>query len=350
MAKIRTLLADDHAVVRAGIRNALNDIHEIEIVGEVGDGPSVFSRLADTHPDCLLIDVTMPDFEPIKAIRQIRQQYPAIKILVISAYDNDYYVRGLLGAGVNGYHLKDQPLSDLRLAVRRVLAGERWVSSRLLNKLVNHADTSPPLLPLTTRQREILRLLQQGLDNQTIAHRMSLSIKTIENHLTRIYKRLNVQSRLEAVNYVFQHPEILGVSGRQVAQTDVTVNPARTKTVNILLVDDNALYRHQLQRMVGKVSPFANIYEAENMAEALHLVKQVALQLVLMDVILGEESGIVCTQRIKAVAPLTRVVLMSAYPDRGFRRMGAEAGAIAFLDKRDLDTAALRQVVNDIIG
>jgi len=350
MDKIRTLLADDHAVVRAGIRNALSELQEIEIVGEVGDGPSVFSRLADTHPDCLLIDVTMPDFEPIKAIRQIRQQYPAIKILVISAYDNDYYVRGLLGAGVNGYHLKDQPLSDLRLAVRRVLAGERWVSSRLLNKLVNHAETSPPLLPLTTRQCEILRLLQQGLDNQTIAHRMNLSIKTIENHLTRIYKRLNVQSRLEAVNYVFQHPEILGVSGRQVAQTDVTVNPASTKTVNILLVDDNASYRHQLQRMVGKVSPFAKIYEAENIAEALHLVKQVDLQLVLMDVILGEENGIVCTQRIKAVAPLTRVVLMSAYPDRGFRRMGAEAGAIAFLDKRDLDTAALRQVVNDIIG
>lgn len=350
MKKIRTLLADDHAVVRAGIRNALSELHEIEIVGEVGDGPSIFTMLADMRPDCLLIDVTMPDFEPIKAIRQIRQQYPAIIILVVSAYDNDYYVRGLLGAGANGYHLKDQPLGDLRLAVQRVVAGERWISSRLLTKLVNHAETSPPLSPLTTRQCEILRLLQQGLDNQTIARRMNLSVKTIENHLTRIYGRLNVQSRLEAIACVFQHPEILGISGQQMVQTEAALNPASTKTINILLVDDNASYRHQLQRMVGKVSPAAKVYEAENIAETLHLAKEVEPQLVLMDVILGEENGILCTRRVKAAAPLTRVVLMSAYPDRGFRRMGAEAGAIAFLDKRDLDIAALRQVINDIIG
>ncbi len=350
MAKNRTLLADDHAVVRAGIRNALSELDEIEIVGEVGDGPSVFKMLEDTQPDLLLIDVTMPDFEPIQATRQIRQQYPTIKILVVSAYDNDYYVKGLLGAGVDGYHLKDQPLSDLRLAVRRVLAGERWVSSRLLNKLVNNSESSQFLSPLTTRQCEILRYLQQGFDNQTIAHTMNLSIKTIENHLTRIYKRLNVQSRFETMNYIFQHPEILGLTGQQATKIDATPNLVNSKEINILVVDDNASYRHQLQRMVGKVSPAAKIYEAESIAEALYLATRVNLHLVLLDVILGEENGIHCTRRIKAVAPSTRIVLMSAYPDQGFRRMGAEAGAIAFLDKRDLDIAALRQVVNDIIG
>jgi DNA-binding NarL/FixJ family response regulator len=119
---------------------------------------------------------------------------------VVSAYDDDVYVQGLLGVGVNGYHLKDQPLSDLRLAVQRVLAGERWVSSPLIDKLISYGEPCAPALTLTTRQREILELLQEGLDNQSIARNTGLSVKTIENHLTRIYRQLNVQSRLEAVH------------------------------------------------------------------------------------------------------------------------------------------------------
>src|SRR4051812_29294926 len=114
MKTSRILLADDHAVVRAGISNALKELSQIEIVGEVGDGNALFAALAKLRPDCLLIDVTMPDFEPISAIAQIRADYPDLKILVVSAYDDDVYVQGLLGIGVNGYHLKDQPLTDLR--------------------------------------------------------------------------------------------------------------------------------------------------------------------------------------------------------------------------------------------
>lgn len=117
------------------------------------------------------------------------------------------------GQGVNGYHLKNQPLSDLRLAVQRVLAGEKWISSRLVDKLVSQDKEESPRL--TARQQDILRLLQQGYDNQTIAKKMSLSVKTVENHLTRLYRQLNVQSRLETVNYVMQHPEVLAVSGQE---------------------------------------------------------------------------------------------------------------------------------------
>jgi len=216
MSKARVLLADDHAVVRAGIRNALEELPDLEIVGEVGDGPALFAALAQAQPDCLLIDVTMPDFEPVAAIRQVRARYPDMRILVVSAYDDDVYVQGLLGAGVDGYHLKDQPLSDLRLAVQRVLSGERWISSPLLDKLVSYTNVPASSPSLTTRQRDLLRLLQQGLDNQNIAQRLGLSVKTVENHLTRLYRQLNVQSRLEAVNYVSQHPEVLALSGQAV--------------------------------------------------------------------------------------------------------------------------------------
>ena len=160
MSTIRVVLADDHAVVRAGIANALKELPDLQIVAEVGDGPALVATLNQARPDCLLIDVTMPDFEPISAIAQIRADYPDMKILVVSAYDDDIYVQGLLGIGVNGYHLKDQPLSDLRLAVTRVLEGERWVSSRIVEKLLQLKDAQNSRL--TDRQLDLLRLLYRG--------------------------------------------------------------------------------------------------------------------------------------------------------------------------------------------
>jgi DNA-binding NarL/FixJ family response regulator len=350
MSKARVLLADDHAVVRAGIRNALNELPGLEIVGEVGDGPALLAALARTQPDCLLIDVTMPDFEPVATIGQIRERFSAMKILVVSAYDDDVYVQGLLGAGVDGYHLKDQPLDDLRLAVQRVLAGERWISSPLLDKLVHYTATPPPPAPLSPRQNDILRLLQQGLDNQSIARRMGLSVKTVENHLTRLYRHLNVQSRLEAVNYARQHPEVLAVSGQVAALIAPAAESAPQEGIKMLLVDDNARYRGQLRRMAGKACPQATIFEAASVAEAIGLTQRIMPQLVLVDVVLGDENGIHCARRIKALSPPSRIILISAYPDREFHRLGLEAGAVAFLDKKDLDAVTLRQVVDDVIG
>jgi DNA-binding NarL/FixJ family response regulator len=348
MDKVGVLLADDHAVVRAGIRNALQGLPNLEIVGEAGSGPELLAILEETRPDCLLIDVSMPDFEPIAAIRRIRSRYPMMKILVISAHDDDIYVQGLLAAGVDGYHLKDQPLSDLQLAVQRVLSGEKWVSSRLLDKLVGYTELRFSGPGLTSRQQEILELLQQGLDNQTIARRLGLSVKTIEKHLTALYRQLDVQSRLEAVQYAAQHPEILAISGRTAAQTSPSMAVATHRQVSVLLVDDSAPYRHRMRRMIGKICPQAMLYEAKDTEEALNLLGRVAPQLAFVDVVLGNQSGIRCTRRMKASLPQIRIVLISAYPDREFHRQGLEAGAVAFLDKKDLDAATLRQVIEDV--
>jgi DNA-binding NarL/FixJ family response regulator len=231
MNKVRMLLADDHAIVRAGIRKTIEEIDGLEVVGEVGDGPQVFAVLKQEWIDCLLIDVTMPNFEPIAAIRNIKTLYPSLKILVVSAYDDDIYVQGLLGAGVNGYHMKDQPLNDLKLAVQQVLAGERWISSSLITKLY----------------------------------------------------------------------------------------------------------------------PRATIYEAMDIQNSVNLAQQVDLRLALVDVVLGDEYGITCVRRIKAINPQIRIVLISAYPDREFHHKGLQAGAVAFLDKKDLDLPVLRQVIDDVI-
>ncbi|GAB4198731.1 MAG: response regulator [Roseiflexaceae bacterium] len=346
---IRLLLADDHAVVRAGIANALRELSEIEIVGEIGDGDALLAALARTHPDVLVTDVTMPSFEPVSTIRHIRERYPALKILIVSAYDDDEYVQGLLGAGVNGYHLKDQPLADLRLAVQRVLAGERWVCSPLVDKLIRLRDQPGPALALTARQRDILRCLREGLDNQGIARRTGLSVKTVENHLTRLYRQIGVQSRLEAVHYLTQHRDLLGPE-EPTRGAAPGGDQAAARPPAILIVDDNLRYRTQMRRMVDKTCPRAAVHEAENTRAALRLAEETRPQIAFVDVVLGDEHGIEAARLIRQTSPATKIILISAYPDREFHRQGLAAGATAFLDKKDIDAAALRELINDLIG
>ncbi|PWH15708.1 MAG: DNA-binding response regulator [Anaerolineae bacterium] len=345
MAPARTLLADDHALIRAGLRDALAVLPEIEIVGEAANGRDLFLALEQLQPDLLVMDVNMPEFEPVTAVHQIRSKYPHLKILVVSAYDDEAYVVGLLSAGVNGYHLKDQPLSDLQLAARRILDGGRWISDPLVNRLVDHrhAETTSPL---TRRQRELLYLLTQGYNNQKIALVMDLSIKTVENHLTALYRAIGVESRLEANNFASRHPELLLVPEQEKLQLRPEL---RAETLSVLLVDDNPRYRAQLGKLVGRVSPAAVLYEAEDSTEATRLAGQVKPKLAFIDVVLREEDGIQCARRIKTVSPQTRIILISAYPDREFRRLGLNAGAVAFLDKKDIDAATVRQLVNDAL-
>ncbi|MDX9864504.1 MAG: response regulator [Anaerolineaceae bacterium] len=348
MPNTNILLADDHAIVRAGIRKTIEEMPGIHCVCEVGNGPQVLAALKEHDIDCLLIDVTMPDFEPITAIRHIRKLYPQLKILVVSAYDDDVYVQGLLGAGVNGYHMKDQPLNDLKLAVARVLAGERWITSSLIDKLIEKPEKNAALPNLTNRQRTLLQCLQQGLDNQSIAQETGLSIKTIENHMTRLYRQLGVQSRLEAANFVMRHPQILGSPEQNTKFTQALTANSSQSEMSILVVDDNARYRKQLQRMISKLCPKAKIFEAEDIPSAVEIARQVNLKLALVDVVLGDVNGINCVQRIKTYRPETRIILISAYPDREFHRQGLESGAVAFLDKKDLGLSTLRQVIDDV--
>lgn len=351
MNSTRVILADDHAIVRAGLRNALLGLGELVIAGEVGTGPELFEALARQPADLLIVDVAMPDFEPIAAVHQIKARYPELKVLVVSAHADESYVVGLLGAGVDGYHLKDQPLADLQLAVRRVLAGERWISGPLVERLLRRrpADTPPSVAPpLTRRQRELLRLLAQGHDNRTIAQETGLSVKTVENHLTRLYRSLGVNSRSEVLSYLMRHPDVLAITG--IVDEDNRAGAEAGRSLAVLLVDDNPRYRQQLSRLIAKSYRAARVFEADEVAEAVHLAETLRPQLALIDVVLTDEDGIYCARRVKAVSPATRVVLISAYPDREFHRLGLSAGAVAFLDKKDLDAAAVRQVIEDALG
>lgn len=349
MSQTRVLIADDHTVVRAGLRNALQGLPNFKIVQEVGNGTDLMKALANTSIDLLIMDVSMPDFEPISAVRKIKSEYPTIKILIVSAYNDESYVLGLLRAGANGYHMKDQPLSDLQLATQRIMNGDRWISGSLIDRLINRRTPATQLSNtpwLTPRQRELLRLISQGIDNRTIALTLDLSVKTIENHLTALYRVLGVDSRLKALNYVLRHPELLASSGQEMA--DLT--PKETKDeLKVLIVDDNARYRQQLGTLIGKIYASSVVYEAESIIEALSLSKQVQPQLAFIDVFLNDEDGIQFARKLKNISPTTHIVIISAYPDREFRKQALSAGVIAFLDKKDLDKESMRQIIEDAL-
>lgn len=349
MSPIQVLLADDHTVVRAGLRNALETLPDIEIAGEVGNGNELTKALEKIRPDLLVMDASMPDFEPISAVQKIKLEYPNIKILIVSAFDDESYVIGLLRAGANGYHMKDQPLADLQLATQRVLNGERWISGSLIEKLINRSENpakSANAPWLTRRQRELLQLIAEGSDNRSIALTLDLSIKTVENHLTALYRVLGIDSRLKALNYALRHPEILASSGHEMIKKE----PYKIdSSLSVLVVDDNARYRQQLKRLIGKIYPSSLLYEAKNITETLNLGEQVKPQLALIDVVLEDEDGILCARRLRSISPQTRVVVISAYPDREFRKQALSAGVIAFLDKKDIDTASMKQVIEDAL-
>jgi len=350
MSAAKVLLADDHVVVRAGLRNALAVMTELEVVDEVGNGRDLLEAVARIAPDLLVLDANMPDFDPILAVRQLKAERPAMKILIVSAYDDESYVVGLLNAGADGYHMKDQPLADLQLATQRILGGERWISSSLVTKLAHHraAPTSSTTIWLTRRQRELLRLLTQGLDNRHIAQTLEISVKTVENHLTALYRVIGVDSRLKAVHYALHHPELLAISGQETL--DLEPRPqTNDQDLVVLVVDDNIRYRQQLTRLIGKICPTSILYEAGNTSEAINLGQQIHPQLALIDVVLENEDGILCARQLRNVSPSTRMVVVSAYPDRGFRKQALSAGAVAFVDKKDLDTASLRQVIEDAL-
>lgn len=350
MSPVKVLLADDHVVVRAGLRNALEVLPNLEIVGEVGNGQELMDALPRINPDLLVLDASMPDFEPIPAVRQIKAEQPDLKILIVSAHGDETYVVGLLNAGADGYHMKDQPLADLQLATQRILGGERWISGSLVGRLTHQKTTpSPAAIPwLTRRQRDLLRLLTQGLDNRHIAQNLDLSVKTVENHLTALYRVLGVDSRLKALHYALRHPELLAISGQETLELE-PLQQKSDRHLTVLVVDDNTRYRQQMTRLIGKICPTSILYEAGSITEAISLGGQIHPQLAFIDVVLEDEDGIQCARQLRNVSPSTRMVVMSAYPDREFRRQALSAGAIAFLDKKDLDTASVRQVVEDAL-
>lgn len=199
--RIRVMLADDHAVVRAGYRFFLENIDDIEVVAEAASGEDALARFADVQPDVLVMDLTMPGIGGMEAIRQLLSAHPQAKVLVFTMHENAALVEHVLQAGASGYISKNSSPESLTTAVRRIAAGSTYIDSELAQNMIVQQSRGQreALAGLSTRELQILRLFAEARSIEEIADSLSLSTKTISNYLTQIKDKLHVGSSTELV-------------------------------------------------------------------------------------------------------------------------------------------------------
>ena len=208
MEPIRILIADDHAVMRAGLRLLLNGQEDMQVVDEAGDGWQTVEKAVALKPDIVLLDITMPGLSGLEAARQIRQRAPEVKLLVLTMHDDEAYLRQFLQIGATGYIVKKAADTELVDAIRAVHRGESFIHPSLTRVLIDRYLQQPPPVKakesveeLTPRETEVLRLVAQGYTSQQVAEQLSISVNTVETHRAHIMEKLGLRGRAQLVRY-----------------------------------------------------------------------------------------------------------------------------------------------------
>ena len=196
---IEVLLADDHALIRTGIRTVLNIEPDIVLVGEATNGYEVRQLAQALQPDVILLDLNMPGPAPIDTVTSLQKQCPNSKLTILTAYDDDAYVRGMVGAGVAGYILKDEATEVVVQAIRVILQGGTWFSRAVMEKLVSLPYEKVQMPDLTNRERQLLEMIARGWSNMRIATELQLAEQTVRNYASRLYGKIEVDSRAQAI-------------------------------------------------------------------------------------------------------------------------------------------------------
>ncbi|MEN6389531.1 MAG: response regulator transcription factor [Syntrophomonas sp.] len=207
MGSIKVLIADDHVLVREGLRKLLELDENIEVMTEVGDGQGAINIARKAKPDIILMDVNMPGTDGIVATKVIKREYPSIKIIALTIYEDEEVVE-MVRAGVSAYVLKDVAGSELVDTIHRVMQGEIVIHPRVANRLVrelNRNDSKKNEVRLTKREKDVLDLLVKGNTNKEMADAMFISEKTVKNHLTSIFRKLGVKDRTQAAVYALKN-------------------------------------------------------------------------------------------------------------------------------------------------
>jgi DNA-binding NarL/FixJ family response regulator len=195
---LRVILADDHPIVRAGIREAIRELPGVEVVGEVTDGREAFKMVESVRPNLVLMDISMPGLNGLEAAERIVKKFPDVRVIILSRHDEEAYVWRALKLGASGYVLKKSVIAELKAAVRRVAGGEIYLSQELAHRMrqqpaLQHvAQSRSPIDQLSSRQREILQLIAEGETTKGIALRLEVSPKTVEYHRAQLMQRLNI--------------------------------------------------------------------------------------------------------------------------------------------------------------
>jgi two-component system, NarL family, response regulator NreC len=208
MKRIRVLLADDHAILRAGLRMLLDAQPDMAVVAEAADGEEAIRRAGDSRPDVAVVDLTMPGLSGVETLERLRREVPATRLLVLTMHDDPAYARLALAAGASGHVIKDAESAELLAGIRAVHRGRTFVQAG------TELPPAPPARPatpaLSPRERQVLELLAHGHTNREVADRLSLSVKTVETHRARLSDKLGLHSRADLVRLAIE----LGLLGR----------------------------------------------------------------------------------------------------------------------------------------
>jgi DNA-binding NarL/FixJ family response regulator len=214
---LRTLLADDHALVRAGLRALLEEMADVEVVAEAADGHEALRLIGELKPDVCFLDISMPGLNGLETAARVAREHPRTRVIILSMHVDDEYVRRALMAGAAGYLLKNSDRSELEMALRAVARGESWLTPEVSTRVVaayargEIPAESGPFELLTGRQREVLQLIAEGLSTKEIAARLNLSVKTVETHRAELMERLDIHGVAGLVRYAMRvgivHPE-----------------------------------------------------------------------------------------------------------------------------------------------
>ncbi len=211
MNPIKIVLADDHLVVRQGLRSLLESEEGLRVVGEAADGIEALSLVEKLHPDVLVMDLMMPNLNGLEATMQLSKRGLKTRIVILSMHSDDAYVIRALRNGAIGYVLKDSSAEDLVRAVREAVLGNRYLSSalsrRMLETFINNSDNDEldPYHILTDREREILQMVAEGASNAAIGDKLSISPRTVETHRANMMRKLDLHTQAEVIRYAIKH-------------------------------------------------------------------------------------------------------------------------------------------------
>ncbi len=210
MNKIRVLIADDHSILREGIRALLENEPDMQVIGEAEDGHAAIQLTRELEPDVILMDIAMPRLNGLEAIQKIRKSFPHIHILVLTMHENEEYIRQILASGAMGYILKDAAFKDLLSAIRVVHKGEAVLSPAITRLVIEDylrwGDLRPNNIDngLSPREREVLQLIAEGYTNKEIAGILCISIKTVQAHRSNLMAKLDLHDRSELIKYAIR--------------------------------------------------------------------------------------------------------------------------------------------------
>lgn len=209
--RIRVVLADDHSVLRAGLKMLIDAQPDMQVVGEAGDGEEAIERVVSLKPDVILLDVNMPKLDGMEVLGRLKAASSPSRVLILSMYDDEGYLRRALERGASGYILKKAADSELMAALRAVARGELYVYPSLTHLLVNRylgteeSGLAPSVVELTEREEQVLRLLAEGHTSEQVAQRLALSAKTVDTYKARVMEKLGLRNRVDLVRYALRN-------------------------------------------------------------------------------------------------------------------------------------------------